>query len=156
MIAIANGKYQEWLAPDGLLMLEGWARDGLSDEQIADNMGIASSTYYEWLKKHREISEAIKRGKAPVDIQVENALLKRALGYDWTETTEEIYGDGKKHVKSILRHVPPDPASMVFWLKNRKPKYWRNNPDAIQTTDDPLLQHINKLVEYANSKSKAD
>lgn len=157
MITIAKGKYQEWLTADGLLLLEGWARDGLSDEQISSNMGISRATYYEWIKKYIDISDAIKRGKAPVDIRVENALLKRALGYDWTETTEEVYGDGKKHIKHIKRHVPPDPASMVFWLKNRKPKYWRNNPDAIQTTDDPLLKYIDTMMkEAADAKPKAD
>ena len=47
---MAKGKYQEWLEPDGLLLLEGWARDGLSDEQIAHNMGIVTSTLYDWKK----------------------------------------------------------------------------------------------------------
>ena len=51
-------KYQEWLQEDKLILLEAWARDGLSDEQIADNMGIATSTYYEWKKKYVEFSEA--------------------------------------------------------------------------------------------------
>lgn len=135
------------------MILEGWARDGLTDEQISDNMGISRATYYDWLKKFPDISDAIKRGKAPIDVQVENALLKRALGYDWTETTEEVYGDGKKHIKRVNRHVPPDPASMVFWLKNRKPKYWRNN-DTLKDTDDPLVKYLNDLQEQAkNAKS---
>lgn len=34
---MAKGKYSRWLERDGLTMLEGWARDGLSDEQIAHN-----------------------------------------------------------------------------------------------------------------------
>lgn len=44
-------KYEEWLTEEGLLLIEGWARDGLIDEQIAGNMGISTSTFYEWKKK---------------------------------------------------------------------------------------------------------
>lgn len=82
---MAKGKYEYWLTPDGLLRLEAYARDGLTDEQIAHNLGITPSTYYEWKKKYPEISEALKRGKEVVDILVENALLKRALGYSYNE-----------------------------------------------------------------------
>lgn len=82
---MARGKYEYWLTPEGLLRLEAYARDGLTDEQIAHNLGITTSTYYEWKKKYSEISEALKRGKEVVDVQVENALLKRALGYSFNE-----------------------------------------------------------------------
>ena len=77
---VANGKYQRWLEPDGLLLLEGWARDGLTDEQIAHNMGINVKTLWTWKKNYDPSCSARKKGKAPVDIEVENALLKRALG----------------------------------------------------------------------------
>lgn len=82
---MAKGKYEYWLTQEGVILLEGWARDGLTDEQIAQCMGIVPSTLYEWKKKHSEISEALKKGKAVIDRQVENALLKRALGYSYTE-----------------------------------------------------------------------
>lgn len=82
---MAKGKYQKWLEPEGLLKLEGWARNGLTDEQIAQNMGINPATLYEWKRKYPEISETLKRGKEIVDLQVENALLKRALGYSYNE-----------------------------------------------------------------------
>lgn len=125
---MAKGKYQEWLTPDGLLLLEGWARDGLSDEQIAGNMGVASSTYYKWQLDHAEIAEAIKKGKAPVDIQVENAMLKRAMGYDYEEVITEVYDNGKKHIRKVKKHMPGDVTAMIFWLKNRKPDKFRDKP----------------------------
>ena len=68
-------KYEYWLAPEGLLLLEGWARDGLTDEQISENVGIVPSTLYRWKNEYEEISEALKRGKDIVDIQVENLSL---------------------------------------------------------------------------------
>lgn len=125
---MAKGKYQEWLTPDGLLLLEGWARDGLTDEQIARKIGINPATLYKWFDRYGEIGKAIKKGKAPVDFEVENALLKRALGYDYEEVTTEINTDGKKHIKKVKRHVPPDVGALAFWLKNRRPDKWRDKP----------------------------
>lgn len=93
-------KYQQWIEPEGLLKVEGWARDGLTDEQIAENIGITAATLYDWKKKFFEFSEALKKGKEVVDRQVENALLKRALGYSYTEVTRERIIDGgqkKRH-----------------------------------------------------------
>jgi transposase-like protein len=84
---MAKGKYLEWISDEGILKIEGWARDGLTDEQIAKNMGIKRQTLYDWKKKYPDISDALKRGKEVVDRQVENALLKRALGYQFEEET---------------------------------------------------------------------
>lgn len=92
-----TAKYEYWITPDGLLKLEAWARDGLTDEQIAANAGIAIATLYDWKKRYPEVSEALKKGKEVVDIQVENALLKRALGYSYIEITKErIVDTGQK------------------------------------------------------------
>lgn len=125
---MANGKYQQWLEPDGLLLLEGWARDGLTDEQIAHNMGIATSTLYTWKQAHKEILEALKRGKEVVDIEVENALLKRAMGYDYIEERVEVNGNGKRKVTQTTKHVPGDTTAQIFWLKNRRADRWRDKP----------------------------
>lgn len=139
---MANGKYQRWLGPDGLLLLEGWARDGLTDEQLAQKMGIATGTLYEWKKSYPEISEALKRGKEVVDIEVENALLKRALGYDYTEERVEISEkDGRKVIQNT-KHIAADTTAQIFWLKNRRPDRWRDKPmptaegDGVTIIDD--------------------
>lgn len=60
---MAKGKYHEWLTPEGLALLEGWARDGLTDEQIADNMGIKRATLYEWKKRYPDISDTLKKAR---------------------------------------------------------------------------------------------
>jgi transcriptional regulator with XRE-family HTH domain len=115
-------KYDQWLTEEGLLLIEGWARDGLTDEQIAHNMGISRSTLAEWKKKHSDISDALKKGKEVIDRQVENALLKKALGYRYDEV---VYEDGKE-VRRITKEVQPDTTALIFWLKNRKPAEWRD------------------------------
>ena len=82
---MANPKYEEWKTEAGLVQLEDWAERGLTNEQIAKNMGIAASTLYVWMDDHPEISESIKRGKAVVDQAVENALYNRAIGFQFEE-----------------------------------------------------------------------
>lgn len=144
---MAKGKYKEWLEPEGLLKLEGWAKDGLTDEQIAYNIGITAKTLYEWKKQYSEICEALKKGKEVVDRQVENALLKRALGYKYEEIKTEKTEEGKK-VTVTVKEVVPDTTAQIFWLKNRKPEQWRdkqqiehsgeirNNPYESLTTEE--------------------
>lgn len=153
MIKIAKGKYREWLEQDSLLMIEGWARQGLTDEQIAKNMGIRRSTFYEWLKKFPDISVALKKGKAPVDFEVENALLKRALGFEYEETEtiiEEVDGKQKKRIKKIKKVALPETSAAIFWLKNRKPEQWRNvNP----TVEAKLKAETEKLLKEAENLS---
>lgn len=124
--------YKDWLEPDKLLLVEAWARDGLSNEQIANNMGIGLTTFYEWQKKYPEFSGSIKRSKEVADIEVENALFKRAIGYSYTEETKELVTDketGERKLvvtKTVKRDVPPDVGAQCFWLKNRKPGMWRD------------------------------
>lgn len=90
---MAKGKYQEWLTDEGLIQIEGWARDGLTDKQIAYNIGITEQTLNNWKNSYPSFFESLKKGKEVVDRQVENALLKRALGYEYTEDTYELIAD---------------------------------------------------------------
>lgn len=122
-------KYTEWLTEEGLLKIEGWARDGLTDKQVAHNMNIAESTLHEWKKKYSVLSESLKRGKEVVDRQVENALLKRALGYEFKETTQELTEDSMRVTKVITKQQAPDTTAQIFWLKNRKPQEWRDKQE---------------------------
>ena len=128
---MAIGKYQEWLEPDSLLKLQAWARDGLTDEQIASNMGVAKTTFYDWKKKYPNIANSLKRGKEVIDIQVENALLKRALGYSYNEVTQEPDELGDLTItKIVTKQVAPDTTAQIFWLRNRKGMVW-SNKDAL-------------------------
>lgn len=164
---MAKGKYEQWLTEEGLLQLEAWARNGLTDEQIAANMGITRSTLNEWKKKYSDISDTLKRGKDIVDIQVENALLKRALGYTYIETTQEQVDDYDPHTglktgshmevtKTVTKEVQPDTTAQIFWLKNRKPDTWRDKRDVgiegtLNTTNpfaDLSTEDLKKLINH--------
>ena len=148
---MAKGNYEYWLMPEGLLKLEGWARDGLTDEQIAENMGISRSTLNSWKDKYPDISDTLKRGKEVVDRQVENALLKRALGYRYDEITME----NGVETKRVTKEVMPDTTAQIFWLKNRKPEEWRDRKDIdlvgeVNTNNpykDLTSEELRKLIE---------
>lgn len=160
---MAGARYAPWLTKDGQTKLEAWARDGLIDTQIAHNMGIAPRTLYDWKKKHPQIAEALKHGKDIVDIQVENALFKRAMGYEYEEikTSVETMADGetKQKVERTKKQVAADVTAQIFWLKNRKPEAWRDRRETalsgqIETTTtaaNPLegltREEIRKLVD---------
>lgn len=135
MGVIAKGKYEYWLAEEGLLKLEDWARTGLTDEQIAKNIGISKETFYKWKQKYTDFSDSLKKGKDIVDIQVENALLKRALGYTTTETKiKKEYGEITEEI-TITKEIPPDPTSAIFWLKNRRAEQWREKREVEHSTN---------------------
>lgn len=126
---MAKGKYQEWLEQDNLIKLEAWARNGLTDEQIASNIGINVATLYTWKKKYGEINEALKRGKEVVDIEVENSLLKAAKGYFVDEEKtyiSEVNGVVTKRKEITKKYIAPNTTAQIFWLKNRKPIEWRD------------------------------
>lgn len=122
-------KYTEWITEEGLLKIEGWARDGLTDKQIAENMVVAERTFTDWKKKFSAISAVLKKGKEVIDRQVENALLKRALGYEYVETTKELTDLGLTVTKQVTKQVAPDTTAQIFWLKNRKPQEWRDKKE---------------------------
>ena len=158
---MAKGKFSEWLTPEGLLIIEGWARDGLIDEQIAKNIGISRSTLSVWKTKYPDISDALKKGIEVVDREVENALLKRALGYRYTETTKEAVkdpetGEVKMTVtKEVTKQVSPDTTAQIFWLKNRKPDKWRDKQEYEDHTAIDKLDSILKEMRSNAVKQQA-
>lgn len=147
---MARGKYEDWLTPENLLRLEAWARDGLTFEQIAHNIGCSESTLREWRERHPAISTALKKGREVVDIEVENALYKRAVGYNYNETIREIVKDPEtgedslQVTKVVTKHVVPDTTAQIYWLKNRRPDKWRDRP--VDETDSATLTEARKLL----------
>lgn len=117
---MAKSKWEQ--VKEKLILIEGWARDGLTNEQIAQNLGIGKTTFYKLINEHSELSELLKKGREVVDYEVENALLKNALEGNVT--------------------------AQIFWLKNRKPKQWK---DKIDLENEANKETIKKLDEVLNS-----
>lgn len=133
---MCKGKYQEWLTEEGKVRLQGWARDGLSDEQLADKIGIGTTTLYRWKNEHREIREALRDGKEVADRKVENALYNSCFDRKITVRkafkVKEVYYDAngkrceKEHLETAEEDVviPANEKAQEFWLANRKPEQW--------------------------------
>lgn len=119
-------KINEWLEKDNLILLEGWARDGLTFEQIAHNIGINVTTLRDWRKKEPTISAILKKGREVVDYEVENALLKSALEGNTT--------------------------AQIFWLKNRRKMQWRDKVEYETNTDElnKVKELLSKISEGVN------
>ena len=126
MVTVAKGKYQKWLTPEGLLLLEGWARDGLTDEQIAKKIGISRKTLNDWKNNYSDICDTLKKGKEVVDYQVENALLNSAL-------------DGNT-------------TAQIFWLKNRRPDKWRDKQK--EEADNTALDKLDDILREIKADAK--
>ena len=152
--SMAKSKWETHVK-DRLIEVEGWARDGLTDEQIAKNLGISIQTFYTYKEKYLEFFESLKKGKEVVNREVENALLKRALGYTYEEETIEELADGTIKTKTVTKHMAGDTTAQIFWLKNRKPDVWRDKTAVehsgeikteVQTlTDEELNKQISQL-----------
>ena len=150
---MAKSKADEWLEQDKLTLLEGWAREGLTDEQIANNIGISRSTLFEWRKNNQDISNALKKGKEVVDYEVENALLKRALGYTIKLKEQKIDKDGCVHDLEKDVHIPADTTAQIFWLKNRRKMQWRDKVE-YENTSANKNGVIEDLVEALKNVKK--
>ena len=152
-------KYITHVAPR-LLEVEAWARNGDIEKTIAEKLGVAYSSFNDYKTKYPELVEALKKGKEVVDIEVENALLKRAMGYKYTETTQEQVknpdtGEYELVVtKTVTKEIAPDTTAQIFWLKNRKPQEWRDKREtelsggiALSDADKALLDKVGKRLK---------
>jgi transposase-like protein len=133
-----RSKYDPDITPE---LAEQYARDGLINEEIADKLGISTTTFYNWQKKYVEFSEALKKGKQIVDAKVEKALLRRALGYDYEETKITVNESGQKKVEKTKKQVKPDTTAQIFWLKNRLPDKWRDKRNV-------EIESVKKLEDF--------
>lgn len=165
MEEMAKSKAEKWLEPDGLLRIEGWARDGLTEEQIAKNMGVSRSTLSDYKVKYPDILRAIKNSKEVADREVENALFNKATGYtvklkkpmkvrhvEYDEVSGRKVAEYERieYIEEEV-HVPADTTAQIFWLKNRKPNEWR---DKVTVTDESSLEKLDELISSIDTLAK--
>ena len=137
--------------------LSQWAEKGLTDVQIAHNMGIGYTTLRDWKSKYPSILTALKRGKDVADQEVENSMYKSAIGYFVYEEVEETRMNRKKHteetvIKRTKKWCPPSTTAQIFWLKNRQPERWRDKVvQEIGTAD-----HANYGIAIISERAEID
>lgn len=164
---MAGGRPSEfnriWNNEDGLLRIAGWARDGLTNEQIAENMGISATTLYEWKNKYAEFAEALKINKEIADRYVENALYKscmdRVIKVRKAFKVKHVKYDNGKRVSEDEEVVtaeeevpiPANTTAQIFWLKNRKPEDWRDKQQIEHSGEVNIAQTLKAAQERAKT-----
>ena len=117
---------------------------GLIDTEIADFFVINIATLYRWKNSHKSFCDALKAGKLIPDAEVAISLFERATGYEHPE--DKIFQfEGQPVIVPTTKHYPPDATSMIFWLKNRQPGYWREKPEGGGGIED-IAQALNNLA----------
>lgn len=175
---VRDSQVDYWLTDDGLTLLECWARDGLTDQEMALKVGVTKLALRQWRETYPEIARALATGREIIDYKVENALLKAALGY----TTKEVKVTlGKKVIggetvqmlkETTTKEVAPNVMAAMFWLNNREFDKWKRNRDKVVDLDeqdnnisitivrgnnnsDGLGSNVNNEVKFEQKPGKA-
>jgi hypothetical protein len=140
-------------------MIRGWARKGLSDAQIALNLGIGTTTFGRFKAEYEELQDALREGREDAEVVVENALFKRAIGFKYKEVTKErcrVYDeDGRWNgeyeeviTKKVLKEQAPDVSAQMYWLSQRFPEKWnKNKVSKAETFDDGFLDALKGSID---------
>lgn len=172
VILIARkGKFEDWidiktnnLFEEKRVLIESWARDGLSNEEISQKMGISRETLHQWCKRYPDIADTLKKGKEIPDAEVENALFKKAIGYNVkvqktfkirTVEFDEVTGKKVREYEELKTgydevHVAADTTAQIYWLKNRLPKKWRDKINLELGNDKKEEFEVKITVEDGN------
>jgi len=151
-----------------LLRIEEWAFDGATDKQIAENIGYNETYFHELKNKFPELSDALTRGRAPLDRIVETSLYKKATGFTMKEQRpfklkEEYYDEEgrrcvneKVEVVEVDAYYPPDVNAQAIWLRNRKVEKWNKEVTKVDHTSNGKDLNPQIQVEIIDNRSQIE
>lgn len=131
--------------------VESFGKFGLTDEQIAEALGISKATLNNYKKKYPLFLDSLKKGKEVADKNVIESLYRRATGYSHPDVHISNY-QGKVTITQIIKHYPPDPFSIVYWLNNRIPEQWKNRREEVSPLSTEELNKLRNLI-YAETNN---
>ena len=132
-----------WLTRAGIVLIASWRRGGKSVSEIAKKIGISQKSLERLAKSEKALSEALEYGREQTDAMVEEALLKKALGYYVSEEKRVIKPNGQEEITTVSKEIPPDVTAASAWLKNRCPDKWRDKP---QDNDNEVFRRLEKIM----------
>lgn len=131
---------------------------GATDEEIAEEFGVTPRTIYNWKHTRPEFFQSLKAGKDGADDRVERSLYQKAVGYHYTEKQAIKVKTGPNTEEVVLvdvqRFQPPDPTSMIFWLKNRRKEQWRDKVDNVHSNPDGSPLDLSLRVSFVAPAKK--
>ena len=114
-----------WSTDEGLLYIQSWANDGLTDAEICKKMGIAVTTLWRWCNQEEKIRNAIIRGRDTMTMEVENMMYKCAMGFTYKEQQLTREGD----IVEVERYYEPSQEAQKFILTNRRKDKWKSKQE---------------------------
>ena len=136
-----------WLTEEGLALLSGWAREGLGLSEIANKIGVTTRTLTTWISKYPQIRERVYSSRQVVDARVEEAILKKALGFEATEVRKVMKANGDEEITAVTKQVPPDISACSIWLKNSCPEKWSDDKACQSSKVDEILSRLDRETE---------
>lgn len=116
---------------------------GLTDKQLAEFFGVSDRTIQRWKLDYPEFCQSLKVGKDISDEAVERSLFQRAIGYSHPDVDIKVI-DGAVVKTEVTKHYPPDTVAAIFWLKNRKPKDWRDKQEVELNVNGSLAERLDR------------
>lgn len=150
---IRQQRIENWLRADKKKQIQEWLSHGISETQLAHNMGISRQTLWKWKADSEALANVIQEGKVVADTQVVNSLFNRTQGYYYTETTERpnIESGELEVVERKTKYLPPDMGAITFWLKNRMAEEWKDKVELEEDdTKNEVIIRFEGGDEYAN------
>lgn len=148
-------RFQFWTGDDGLQLIRQWRREGASLERISALIGVAESTLSKWRMREPKLEAAIRQTDDVVNASVENALLRRALGYVKVDVLEELVEGEMREVRRTTTEVPPDVKACLSWLYSRRSDRWRAQQAPLDATAEEVSQAKEVLVTIAKAAGEA-
>lgn len=131
---------------------------GATDIELAEYFDVSIPTIWRWRNEHKEFFKASKDGKSGADARVVQSLFSRASGYSHPDVEIKVVsrGEGVSEVVEVpvIKHYPPDPTSMIFWLKNRQPKEWRDKTETVLSDPNGKGAFESMAIEIAKALAK--
>ena len=132
-----------WLTREGILLIASWRRGGSSVSEIAEKIGVSPKKLESMAKSENALYDALRYGREQTDAMVEEALLKKALGFYVSEEKRVVKANGQEEITTVSKEVPPDVTAAAAWLKNRCPDKWRDKP---QDSDNEVFRRLEKIM----------
>lgn len=154
-------EYTKWITEDGLLKIKCWARDGYSNNQIAEMMGVKRQTLLRWKNDFSVINDALEEGRKPVALKIEDAFYRRCM-YDQIEEVTEEEKDGKNGLEKVKKvskkTILPDTTAMIFALKNLMPEKYKDRHETVISTkiSQEDIDCVEDFINGVDGKAEKD
>ena len=148
-----------WLSEDGLTLIAGWRRNGTPIKKIiSDYVGVSPTAWWGWYRESEDLRKACATAKEIADLTVEEALYKRAVGYDYYDESYQLVEGELRLVGRYKHHVSPDVKAIMSWLYNRLPNRWRSVQEPLEATQyvdtiKNILVAMKEVAESGNQKT---